>query len=347
MEIFKFLTIDRDSRKPKYHQIVDSIIQNISEGNLFMEQKIPSINSFSEEFDISKNTVAKAYTILKERKIITSIRGKGYYIARTQLISKKNILFLINKLSSYKLQIYNSFIERIGFGAHTELHIYHCEESLFLNLMKKYQNAFDFYVIMPHFKTNNLAHISSTDAILQSINKISKEQLIVLDNELGFHKKFNGVYQDFKNDIYLALKQGLEKIQKYKRLILIYPTKTVYPYPKGILYGFRKFCEENYIEFEILDEIFEDIILKKGNLFITIEESDLVNLITQIRDNEYLLGKDIGVISYNNTPLKELLGITVISTDFKNMGEKAADIILTKKTGMFKNPFGFIDRNSL
>ncbi|WP_185965281.1 hypothetical protein [Flavobacterium franklandianum] len=41
--------------------------------------------------------------------------------------------------------------------------------------------------------------------------------------------------------------------------------------------------------------------------------------------------KDVGVISYNETPLKALLGITVISTDFKGMGEAAAKIILDKK----------------
>ena len=51
-----------------------------------------------------------------------------------------------------------------------------------------------------------------------------------------------------------------------------------------------------------------------------------MNLINQIRINEYTLGKEIGVISYNETPLKDLLGITVISTDFNQMGATAADL---------------------
>ncbi|NNG10144.1 MAG: winged helix-turn-helix transcriptional regulator, partial [Arenibacter sp.] len=102
MDIFNFIKIDEDSRIPKYQQIVDEIIHNISIGNLKMDDKIPSINTFSEEYLLSRDTVEKAYNILKERKVILSIRGKGYYIARTRLISKVNILFLINKLSSYK-----------------------------------------------------------------------------------------------------------------------------------------------------------------------------------------------------------------------------------------------------
>lgn len=346
-KVLKQISIDPTSRKPKYKQIVDSIIDNISNGNLKMEQKIPSINMFSEEFDLSRDTVEKAYNILKERKIITSIRGKGFYITRTQLISKNNVLLLVNKLSSYKMQIYNAFINTIGVRAHTDLHIYHCDESLFLNLMKKYKSAYDYYVIMPHFKTEKLTHITHTDAVYKAISEIPKNKLVIMDNKLLIEEDYSGVYQDFENDIFNALTEGLEKIQNYKRLILTYPTKSVYPYPKRILHGFRKFCVKNKLNFEILDEIFEGIILKKGDLFITIEESDLVILINQIRNNEYKLGKDIGVISYNDTPLKELLGITCISTDFNKMGEMAARMILEKIEGKIKNPFNFIDRDSL
>ena len=89
------------------------------------------------------------------------------------------------------------------------------------------------------------------------------------------------------------------------------------------------------------------MILKKGDLFITIEESDLVNLVKQVREDEFKLGSEIGIISYNDTPLKELLGITVISTDFKVMGETTAKMILNKETGKVKVPFNFIDRESL
>jgi DNA-binding transcriptional regulator YhcF (GntR family) len=347
MDMFKYIRIDENSRIPKYRQIVDSIIHNISSGNLKIDEKIASINMFSEEYLLSRDTVEKAYNILKKRQIISSIRGKGYYITRTQLISKINILFLVNKLSSYKMLIYNHFVNTIGLGAHTDLHIYHCDEVLFLNLIKKHQNAYDYYVIMPHFKTDGLEHKSGTDAIYKYIKAIPRDKLVIMDNEILTEEDFRGVYQDFENDIYNALTEGLEKIRKYKRLILTYPSKSVYPYPKRILQGFRKFCAKHSFEFEILDEIFDDIILKKDDLFITIEESDLVNLVNQIRDEEYVLGKDIGVISYNDTPLKELLGITVISTDFKQMGETVADMILNNKKEKVMNPFNFIDRDSM
>jgi DNA-binding transcriptional regulator YhcF (GntR family) len=348
MPLMKFLNINEDSRIPKYQQIVDSIINNISLGNLKMDQKIPSINMFSEEFYLSRDTVEKAYSILKERNIITSIRGKGYYISRTKLISKVNILFLVNKLSSYKLKTYNYFIDAIGANSHTDLNIYHCDESLFLNLLDKNKSAYDYFIIMPHFKTDDLKHVSFTENVIKAIKKIPRDKLILLDN---IKEEIDGnliaIYQDFENDIYNALNEGASKIKKYKKIMLIYPDKAVYPYPRRILHGFRKFCIEHKLDFEVLDKVYDDMILKNGDLFITIEEADLVNLVKQVREDEYKLGSDIGIISYNDTPLKELLGITVISTDFKVMGETAANMILNKQKGKVKMPFNFIDRDSL
>ncbi|WP_261374971.1 hypothetical protein [Maribacter sp. MAR_2009_72] len=41
------------------------------------------------------------------------------------------------------------------------------------------------------------------------------------------------------------------------------------------------------------------------------------------------------------------MGITVISTNFVKMEQHAAESILNKKGGDFKNEFNFIDRNSI
>ncbi|MCF6224029.1 MAG: GntR family transcriptional regulator [Flavobacteriaceae bacterium] len=348
MKISKYFNIDENSRRPKYIQIVDAVTSNISNGNFIMDEKMPSINMLSEEFFLSRDTVEKAYKVLKERKVINSVRGKGYYIARTKLISKINVLFLVNKLSSYKLEVYNSFNKRIGANVHTDLQVYHCDESLFLNLLKKYKGAYDYYIVMSHFKSNAFNHISAPVKVVEAIKKIPMEKLILLDNiKEIIDKKIVKIYQDFENDIYNSLIQGLKKIVKYNKVLLVYPDKSAYPYPKEIVYGFRKFCVEKSLDFEIIDQIYEDIILKKGDLFITIEENDLVYLIKQIRDNKFEIGKDIGVLSYNDTPLKDLLGISVVSTDFKTMGETAARMILSNKKGEVNNPFKFINRNSM
>lgn len=347
-DVLKLITIDENSRKPKYLQLVDSISYHISAGNLEINQQIPSINKVSEEFYLSKDTVSKAYKILKERNIIKATNRIGYYVNKTKFASKVNVLFLVNKLSSYKMRIYNSFIHTMGANAVTELYVYHCDELLFLNSLKKNSATFDYYIIMPHFKTGDLKHVTYTKEVVKALSQIPKQRLLLLDNGKNeIDGSIGEVYQDFENDIYFALKEGLSKIATYKKIILVYPEEAVYPYPRRILHGFKKFCLEHALNFEVIDQVYENILLERGDLFITIEEEDLVNLVKQIREDEFVLGEDLGVISYNDTPLKELLGITTISADFKAMGEKAANVILNNEVGSFKVPFRFIERNSI
>lgn len=343
----ELIELDANSRVPKYMQIINSIIHNISIGNTKIGDKIPSINKLSEECYLSRDTVERAYNVLKKRKVIVSIHGKGTYIAKTKLISKLNVLFLTNKLSPYKMRTYNAFLKGLGDNSHIDLHSYHCDETLFLELMNKYKSSYDYYVIMPHFRTKNLLHTNFTERVNEVLNDIPKDRLVLLDNNQ--HKlegDFIEVYQDFENDIYAALKAGNNKISKYKKLILVYPKTAFYPYPKRILKGFRKFCAHNNYDFEIREEITGISKFEEGCLFITIEDDDLVNLVNQIRGQGYQLGSDIGVISYNDTPLKQLLGITVISADFDAMGELAAKMILENKKEKIKTPFSFIDRES-
>ncbi len=97
----------------------------------------------------------------------------------------------------------------------------------------------------------------------------------------------------------------------------------------------------------MLEEVQPNMPLQQKNAYIIIEESDLVNLVKQARDSHFTPGKDIGIISYNDTPLKDLLGITVISTDFQVMGETAAYMLLKKKREVVKNVFHFINRHSV
>ncbi len=348
LSTIEHIQVDVDSRIPKYKQIIDAIIGAINRGSLQMGEKIPSINEVSEQCLLSRDTVEKAYAQLKSQNIIESVKGKGYYVTRTDLSSKIKVLFLINKLSTYKMRIFNSFVHHLGTNANVDLDIYHCEPSVFIGILEKKLGHYDQYAIMPHFKNEALQHMVCTDEILAIIRQIPEEKLIILDrNLLSLSMKVGRVYQDFNKDIFNALTIGLDKVKRYKKVILVYPSKSVYPYPKGIVTGFRKFCVKYGFDHEILDEIYDGMELQNKDLFITIEETDLVNLVKQVRDRHYKLGEDIGIISYNDTPLKELLGITVISTDFKKMGEEAARMILNNNKLTLKNSFHFIDRHSV
>jgi DNA-binding transcriptional regulator YhcF (GntR family) len=338
------LQIDGESRIPKYRQIINSIIDDIKRGSLAVGQRIPSINEISEEYYLSRDTVEKAYGYLKEKQIIVSARGKGYYVARADLSSKINVLFLLNKLSAYKLQIYNAFVSGLGSVAQVDLAVYHGDPCMLHHVLEEATGRYDNYVLMPHFtSTAN----GSLEQVLDVLRRIPEDKLLILDNDLpDLGREVAAVFQDFRMDLYEALQDGQQRLSAYKKLVLVFPKRTAYPYPIEIVHGFKQFCHDFKFEFSVLDEIRNDKELTNGAAYITIEESDLVNLIKIVRDRNLKLGEDIGVISYNDTPLKDLLGISVISTDFKAMGETAAYMILRRKKEKVKNVFSFIDRKS-
>jgi DNA-binding transcriptional regulator YhcF (GntR family) len=342
------IELDPSSAAPKYLQIIDAIIYNITIGNIKIGDRIPSINKLSQEKYLSRDTVERAYSVLKKKKILISVHGKGTYIAETDSISKPKILFLVNKLSPYKIRVYNSFLKEIGDSSMVDIHSYHCDETLFLELMQKYEKSYDYFIIIPHFRNNNLAYVNTTEKVTKVINKIPKENLILLDNsDHNIEGDFNEVCQDYKNDIILALDKGSETISKYNKLTIVYPRTSFYPYPKSILVGFKKYCVQNNLKFEIIEEVTPQTLIASKNLFITLEDNDLVKVVNKIKSSKYELGKDIGVISYNDSPLKQLLGITVITTNFEMMGEQAANLILQKKKEKVKIPISFIERTSL
>lgn len=348
IEVKPLIRLDENSRIPKYQQIVNSIIEDIESRALVVGDKIPSINEISEEHYLSRDTVEKAYNQLKTKKIILSVKGKGYYVAKNISTSKVRVLYLLNKLSNYKLKTYNSFIDSMGTDAQVDLNIYHCDPKVLKNILTENLGAYDYYVLMPHFKDDQNSHYNLDEEVMKCVRQIPSDKLIIMDNQiLELGESVASIYQDFKNDIYNALIEGVFQLQQYEKLMLVYPNDILYPYPKEILKGFKQFCKDFEFDYEILDKVYPEMELRPKDAFIVIEENDLVNLVKQVREQLYEPGKEIGIISYNDTPLKELLGITVISTDFRLMGETAAYMIKKNKKESVKNVFKFINRGSI
>jgi DNA-binding transcriptional regulator YhcF (GntR family) len=338
------LEVNEESSLPKYRQLVNSIVQNIETGRMKYGQKLPSINQLSFDYYLSRDTVEKAYRDLKKNGIIESVKGKGYYVSNSSPESKIKVLVVFNKLSAYKKVIYNAMAGELGENAYVDFFIYHYDYGMFERIINEHLEGYHYYVIMPHFIDYD------RPSFLKLLKKIQSKKLIVLDHLIeGIDQCHGAIYQDFKTDLYLAMEQGLELFKKYKKLILVFPDQKNFSYPKDILLGFRKFCGFNNFEFEIIDEVTETTKVEKESAYIVIEENDLVNLIKIIRIQKLKLATDVGILSYNDTALKEVLaeGISVITTDFVKMGETAARMILGETSGVYKNDFKLIRRNSL
>lgn len=332
--------IDANSRMPKYRQVVNTILTDI-ENELFKPgQRIPSINETSEEYYLSRDTVEKAYRELSQRGVIASVPGKGYYVTYEAAIKKTKVLAVFNKLCYYKQTVYNALVKQLGPHAVCNLYVHNHDAKLFEELILDNLGEYDYYLIMPHF-------YEGMEQALRVIKKIPRNRLILLDQKLDLLGGSYGlVYQDFQTDIAQALKSGLDLLQKYEKLCLVYPEDE--KYPSEMQEGFLAFCQQAGFQSEMISSMHQRP-LNKGEVYVVLDERELVGLIKQIEASDFVLGQDIGIISYNDTPLKEVLagGITVISTDHEKMGAAAARLVLNKSRERIHNPFYLIQRHSL
>jgi len=333
------LSIDIKNKTPIYLQIVDIIINQIENGTLQHDTILPSINRFKKQNKVARDTIEKSYKELRKRGYLHSVRGKGYYVIAKENDGKLRVLFILNKISLFKKIIYYSFLESVGDSATVDLQIHHYKPSLLKDIIEQNIGKYNYYVVMPHFETS-----TTTEVYMDVIKRIPQHELILLDKAIPEYPESKGVYQDFRYDSYNALTELKELISKYKSLFLLFPEDSNHPIE--IIEGVEQFSNENNHPFE-LESHPSNVKLTKGSVYIVLSDDDLVVLIKKIRKSNYIIGKDIGIIAFNETDLKDLLDITVISTDFEQMGKSAAELIINNGNELIKNPFYIIKRESL
>src|SRR5687768_12548799 len=74
------LHIDFRSGLPIYTQIVNQIQAQVVGGILKPGDQLPTVRALAEELRVNFNTVARAYRILDEARIISTQQGRGTYI---------------------------------------------------------------------------------------------------------------------------------------------------------------------------------------------------------------------------------------------------------------------------
>jgi GntR family transcriptional regulator len=74
------LQIDFRSGLPIYTQIVNKIQAQVVGGILKPGDQLPTVRALAEELRVNFNTVARAYRILDETRIISTQQGRGTYI---------------------------------------------------------------------------------------------------------------------------------------------------------------------------------------------------------------------------------------------------------------------------
>ena len=324
------INLETGSKAPIYKQLVEQFEDAIRSGKLKPGEQIPSMNDFAVQLGISKETVKKTYGILREKGLLVPQQGKGFYVAEAGEASKPRVLVLFDKLSIYKEVLFNSLAEELGDKADLTILTHNQNLELFTYYLDTSLDKYDFYVISPHFPLDDRTQAAATKLIARVPNR----KLIMVDHWLqSYTGNYGAVYQDFENDVYDGLKQGLDKLKASSCLKVITLPSSLYG--PIICKGVDRFCMEYDIPVEFMNSAPETVAPGETYLVINSQlDSGLAALARRIKAQNLEVGKDVFIISYNEFDLNEVVlnGLTTISTDFKQMGHTAATMILNRKT---------------
>lgn len=330
-----YFHIDNNSDTPKYKQIINSIFSAIQTGELKRGDKIPSLNEIKDEFGLSRDTVLAAFKELKDTKIISSAPGKGYYVTSTNINQKEKIFLLFDEFNSFKEDLYNGFLEGIGNKAAVDIYFHNFNRKVMKSLLEENGMNYTSFVIMP----------GSIENIGPFVKKLPFDRTYILDRKVDLSYNYGTIYQNFEEDIYDSLSTGQMLLMKYEKLILVSPKGKE---PEERKTGFTRFCQENSFNYEILESM-EGRTVKEGEAYFVIFDRHLVQIIKQAEKFHLKLGRNLGVVSFNDTVLKEVVagGISTISTDFNLMGKSMAEMVLNRSKEVIENPSQLIIRKSL
>ncbi|QZT36700.1 GntR family transcriptional regulator [Halosquirtibacter xylanolyticus] len=331
----EIIQIKETKGTPKYKQLIEGIVDAIQEKRLKKGDKLGSINDFCRTFGFSRDTVMLSFNDLKSRGILVSQPGKGVYVADDNVHVAHRIFVLFDELNSFKEDLYTSFVHALGAETKVDIYFHHFNREVFEQLVKSSVGKYTSYIIMS-------AMFNDIEDILELI---PSNKVYLLDRYHLNLSLYSVIYQDFERDVYDSLVSHREAIEKYSKLVMLFPGGKE---PEGRLKGFRDFCDTYGYDHEIIRSL-EDRTIQKGEAYLIPSDRNLVAMVKAAEELKLKLGSDLGIISFNDTVLKEVVagGITTISTDFKQMGVRLAEVVSNQEVVWERNPSGMILRDSL
>ena len=337
------ITIDPHSKAPLYKQITDYIERGVHDGSLKAGSLLPSMNELAADLGISKETVKKAYGYLSAKGIVEPKQGKGFFVADQNARSRVQVLLIFDRLSLYKQILLDQFQETLGPDAEITILNHNQSVDLLTYYLDSNLDRFDWYVIAPHFPLDQETQAKA----IRQLKRIPFRKLILIDNlPEGLRGQFGAVYQDFENDIYDGLTEGLDAERRGTLHAITLPTSLYAPI---IRKSIERFGHDNGIQVEFHTQT--PAFIRRGDTFLVLNsqlDAGLVALARRIERQGLVIGEDVRIISYNEYEINELIlgGLTTVSTDFREMGHTAANMILSRKLVQTRNPFHMTRRKT-
>ncbi len=323
-------------QKAKTDGIVSGINDAIIDKAIGKGDSLPSVNRFIQKLGVARMTVVKALNILKERGVIVSEDKVGYFVCDVDIERELKVLLFLSGFQSYHETIYNQIIDDIGESKITiDLFFHHYNPKILNSVLKENQGLYGLYVVS----------VFDDPQVKHTLSRIPKRKLLQILRP-PILPEISSISQDFYQGFKKELNKLGSKFERYDEFVLVLPSNQ--KLPTGIKRAFVEFCLENNIAHSISDKINKELISPR-KVFGVIEDSDLLSVIQYCEEKGFKIGDEIGMISYNETPMKRIIkdGITVISADFLSIGKAISQFIQKPEHTIKVFPPNLIIRNSI
>lgn len=316
----------------KVTQLADLISQAISMREFLEGDSLPSINELSRRYGVSRDTVFKAFSDLRERGIIDSTPRKGYFV--TSQVT--NVLLLLDQYTPFKETLYNSFAKHLPVNYKVDLLFHQYNERLFSTIVRESVGKYNKYVVM-NFDNERFS---------ASLNKISPARLLLLDFGKFEKERYSYVCQDFDESFYGALQRLDDRFSSYRKFVFLFPSSL--KHPQSSKDYFFRFCQDYNLSGSVEEDI-ENLKVEKDTAYLAIKQQDVVKVVKQGRLAGLKCGKDFGLLAYNDIPSYEVIdeGITALTIDWEQMGNEVARFVLDNAVVQKYLPTEVRLRNSL
>ncbi len=329
-----------ESQTPKYQQIIEGVVGAVREGRARRGDPLPSASRLCSRFQLARETVIKAYAALKAMGVVKAVPRKGYFVATETVAHVRKVLLCFDELSPYKQELYESFRQHAGASVVADIFFHHCDIRAFRTLLDR-AGYYNLCVVMPF----------EDKAVPGVLDRLDRSRLLLLDRADHVGPEDSFVVQDHDRGLDEALESGADLFGRYRKLHLVMPEPGEVAIhssqaPSVIPRVFKRFCARHKLPCSVVREVGE---VRQGEAWFVIDDADLVAVVTRARAKGLRLGRDLGVLAYNETAMRSIVGegITVVSTDFREMGRLAAEYVLNPRRVRVTVPTTLIRRQSL
>jgi DNA-binding transcriptional regulator YhcF (GntR family) len=318
----------------KHDRLVQGVINAIDEKLLSPHDLLPSLNEMIRELKFSRDTVVKGYQELINRGLIGSTRGRGYYVTNGNTEQTLLVALMMYNMDTFEEQFYRNFRAELGPNVHLNVFFHHGNIDVFETILTQIKGKYGMYVIAP------IPH-PRTKALLESI---PRNRFLMVDRYEPIEGEFNHVTQEFAHSSYGIFMELAPVIRTFDEMIFYHSPESLDP--KEIVGAFRKFLKDTKIKGRILPE-FKPGTMEKGKVYFTLDNYAVFAMLKECKAKKLKPGKDLGVLSHNDEPAKELIGITTYSADFSLMGRMAGEFVMRREMVRETMPMMLWRRNTL